>query len=113
MTSMLVIAGAVAIWIGAAVATTVGAAAMATLPTGPVVAVPAPGTPAEATLPTTPALEPDWRPFPMPVEPTTPWGATAGPCRPPYGLPTAATVAGRVALGLGVTPNVSPRCTGA
>src|ERR1017187_5671535 len=69
--------------------------------------------PAEATLPTTPELETDLSPLPMPGEPTTPWGAMAGPFMPPYGLPIAAIVAGPLALGLGVTPKVSPRCTGA
>jgi hypothetical protein len=42
-----------------------------------------PGTPAEATLPTTPALEPILEPLPKPADPTFPWGAMAGPCMPP------------------------------
>ena len=42
-----------------------------------------PGMPAEATRPTTPAFEPDSEPLPMPVDPTTPCGATAGPFMPP------------------------------
>src|ERR1035441_2310323 len=69
--------------------------------------------PADATFPTTPAFEPDLVLLPIPVDPTTPCGATAGPCIPPKGFPMAAIVAGRVALGLGVAPKVWPRCTGA
>src|ERR1035441_4736493 len=69
-------------------------------------------TPAEATLPTTPAFDPNLVPLPKPVEPTIPWGATAGPCIPPYGLPMAATVDGHLAFGFGVTPKVSPKWTG-
>ena len=40
----------------------------------------------------------------MPVEPDTPWGATAGPSSRHIRLPMAATVAGPLALGLGSHP---------
>src|SRR5579863_2597520 len=104
ITSRLVAAGATfMVWVGAE-AVICGMPAEPTFPEkAPCDEVPA-GIPAEATRPAMPAFEPDAVPLPMPVEPTTPRGATAAPCMPPYGLPMAATVAGLVAFGLGVTP---------
>src|SRR5580658_5428972 len=68
---------------------------------------------ADVTLPGGTAPLPGLVVLPKPVDPTTPCGATAGPRLSPYGLPIEATVAGRVELGFGVAPKVSPRCTGA
>src|SRR5450631_3651227 len=84
-TSRFVAVGTALIGAGAtAVAIVAGIPAAATLPLYPVGDVPVPpGMPADATRPTVPAFEPDFNPLPIPVDPTTPCGATDGPCIPP------------------------------